>query len=44
MAVNLVLGSVEGAVLSTVSWEGTIWQRQCTGLARATTGNVEKHL
>lgn len=44
MAVSVVLGSVEGAVLNTVSWEGTIWQRQRTGLARATASNVEKHL
>lgn len=44
MTVNMVLGSVEGAVLNTVSWEGTIWQRQCVGLARVTTTNVENHL
>lgn len=33
--------SVEGAVPNTVSWAGTSWQRQCTGLARATASNVE---
>lgn len=42
MTASVVLGSVEGAVLSTVSWE--VWQKQHTGLATATASNVEKHL